>query len=377
MTELLPAGGIVKRKAKVFIGLILSFAMGAFVPGSGNFSEVLGQGFEGDLIPDVSTLRKHMNSCLRSRDPEAFWEGKRVVQRSGIVIEDADYLVRKQYWVLDQFVVGEVVGVELEQGRVFVEVSFSSMQHWERRVFEDREGDVRTETQRSVRFTRYGQDEEVVTTRKEVAGTYVEPTKCGVILRKNNESINVRFPERLLELEPPSFHAIVKRGVDWVDGFADGGATAVGNSGDNGSYLGRVVNSMTKDRMVEVEWEATGIRQLHRYGVGGFYAIELVDNGEAITPEMVARLREEALGEGPGGGGRGGDGVRGAGIRPPSRGSQPPGPSPQGYGSQPPSSPPQQGYGSQPPGSSPQQGYGSQPPGSSSQSYGTGSPSGS
>jgi hypothetical protein len=231
---------------------------------------------------DNQVVQDNAEIPFQVREPEMFWSGKTVFQKRGIVIEDEDFIIRERYWTLDQSVTGKVIDVELADGKdTFVTVGFDGMGGgWRAESVNIRDRVVsKTERTLTIRPDHYGDGTKVevdeVTVTHRIEGDQVEPNRCGVLVRHEGAAIAVRFPGNLLSVVSPRKGDAVVRSWDWHDGFADGGLEPKGRGSEaSRECVGRVVRDRDADGFLEIEWEKTKRKKLHRFDHAGYYDVE-------------------------------------------------------------------------------------------------------
>lgn len=221
------------------------------------------------------------------RDPKRFWLRQQVVQRRGIVVEDDDYIVRRQYWVLDPTVVGQVTDVEVVKDGVFVTARFDGIgAGWQKCGINMQDRTVsKTSRATTIRPDSYGDVTDIqtdeVTFSYRLEGDEVDPAVCGLMVRNDGRVVVVRFPAALVSLVSPRVGDEVVRSWDWHDGFADGGDTAVGmQRGSAGDCVGVVESERDEKGFINVRWKQTGRRKSHRFDNFGYYDIQLANEPE-------------------------------------------------------------------------------------------------
>lgn len=221
------------------------------------------------------------------REPKQFWLQQKIFQKRGIVVEDDDCIVRRQYWVLDQTVVGQVTDVEVVKDGVFVTARFDGIgAGWQKRGINMQDRRVsKTSRSTTVRPNPYGDGAEIrsdeVTFSYRLEGEEVDPSFCGLLLQHDERVVVVRFPAALVSLVSPRFGDEVVRSWDWHDGFADGGDTAVGmQHGSAGDCVGVVESERDDKGFINVRWKQTGRRKSHRFDNFGYYDVQLANDTE-------------------------------------------------------------------------------------------------
>jgi len=240
---------------------------------------------------------------LSLRDPEAAWVGQPVFQKSGIVIEDAGYIVKNRYWTLDDKAIGTVARVESVPNRpqlakLYVRYvgSPEDLAGWTTREFEfgrevvstttgekriqnDSQGGVRVESTES-------------TVTRERNGQPVEEHEVGLIVDRTEKSTTVRYPMHLVGRLRPQPGDVVVRGPDWCEGHADGGERPFGAlkdavEGGSPKYPGVVLAERDgRSGFIAVYWKATGRKTRHRFDTFGFYDIQVVPGQHATAEEL-------------------------------------------------------------------------------------------
>lgn len=262
---------------------------------------------KGEPVPIVSRFTAYeideWDEPLSLRDPEAAWVGQPVFQKSGIVIEDAGYIVKQRYWTLDEKAIGRVARVEEVPNRpklakLFVRYDGSPNDSpgWTAHEFEFGREVVSTTTgQKRIRNDSLGgisvESSESTVTR-ERNGQPVEENEVGLIVDRTEKSTTVRYPMHLVGRLRPQPGDVVVRGPDWCEGHADGGARPFGSLKDaveNGTpkYPGIVLAERDgRSGFIAVYWKATGRKTRHRFDMSGFYDIQVVPGQKATAEEL-------------------------------------------------------------------------------------------
>ena len=223
----------------------------------------------GKIVPEVTKNAIDQSSrSLFSRDPKQFWQGRKVIQKDGIVIPDLDYIIRDQYWLLSKTSVGKVEEVRLgdRKGPICV-VLFKDRTGWEPHSIND---------EKKIVVQRTGEGLEI-TFKK---GIPFEPTACGVKVGEAIDGIRVEFPAALLAWPSPHVGDKVIRGPDWFNGYVDGGACPFGvNSDDPKRFFGIVEDSTDteNEHIIKVYWNVTGRTSGCRFGQQNFYEVEQLE----------------------------------------------------------------------------------------------------
>jgi len=249
--------------------------------------------FSGAVLPDVDreTVVRGV-SPSQARDPVDFWSERRVYQKSGVIIEDRDFVVRARYWVPESTDVGEVVGVTVGDNLVTCRVLYRNPSKWREQALPERPTS-RTETSTSIEVERPGPFEKVridtVTTTYHIEGFGVPPERVGVIIEETQDGTLVDTPSHLLRLELPRIRDSVIRGPDWAGGYADGGVVGYGENPDSQErYVGTVVTDRDADGNYDVEWALTGRTGSYRFDDSrGFYDI-VRTNGDEDADDQPA-----------------------------------------------------------------------------------------
>lgn len=230
----------------------------------------------------VGTVRALSESC-QSRLPEEFWMHRKVKFRPehNNVIEDADYLVRKQYWELDSTAVGTVTAVTLGEQSNKLRVRFESQDGWKVRALQVRDEVVTTQSQ-TVTETAPG----AVTIQSNSTVGRVEgrrlftPEQCGVIVETSGDVVFVDCPDSIVNLPDPQVGDTVIRGPDWF-GFADGGNRRFGrNHGKPEEFAGKVIERNDGENHVDVRWVKTGRITACRFDHNRFYDVVLLEKAD-------------------------------------------------------------------------------------------------
>ena len=222
----------------------------------------------GKIVPEVTKKAIDQSSrSLYSRDPKQFWQGRKVIQKDGIVIPDLDYIIRDQYWLLSKTAVGKVEEVRLgdRKGTVCV-VLFKDRTGWESHAINDEKKIV-------VQRTGVGLE---ITFKK---GIPFESTECGLKLSEGIDGIRVEFPAALLKWPSPRSGDKVIRGPDWFNGYVDGGACPFGVNSDDPKRFFGIVSTETEN-IIEVQWNLTGRTSGCRFDQQNFYDIEQIEPDE-------------------------------------------------------------------------------------------------
>jgi hypothetical protein len=241
----------------------------------------------GTVLPDVKAGDVvRYSRPLRSLDPKTFWNrNRRVYQKSGILIEDDDYVVKERWWELDSRSVGSVVETRQTDRGWVVEVLFATDDGWQPRTFE-KQLESETSEQKTVTLTRRGYQAQTLTLTYKVNGVAVDRSQCGLIRRREAAAAYVEFPADLLSYELPRMNEQVMRGPDWFDGYADGGYVPFGNLGEQrGACLGSVTEERNDDGNITIRWDRTGRTSSYRFdNRHGFCDIEKVPDVVANEP---------------------------------------------------------------------------------------------
>jgi hypothetical protein len=229
----------------------------------------------GSIVPVLNAENlKFVNVPSQQRDPKRFWQGKKVFQKTGVVIEDKDYIVRERYWELGEHAIGKVAEVRPGAQGVVCRVIFGDREHWQQKGFEKKPVGESVVQE----FQRSGYEKTHVTTTYRIEGVAVEKQKVGLVIEDGPDGLVVDFPALLLSLSKPNLHDQVVRSADWFDGYADGAEVPYGSVGaDPRRFAGVVVKERDIDGNVEVEWLSTGRISTHRFDARLFYDIELLE----------------------------------------------------------------------------------------------------
>jgi len=274
-----------RERSSDLVGALIAAAIGAVVAATGFDLErpVCGDEpfrvFPGRVLPEVdreTVLRG--TSPQQTRDPVGFWKARRAYQKSGVIVEDRDFVVRERYWIPESRDVGEVVKVTAGDNWVTCSGLYRSASKWREQALPERP-DSRTEKTMTIEVERPGPFEKVridtVTTTYHIEGLGVPPERVGVIVEETPEGTLVDTPSHLLRLELPRIRDVVIRGPDWANGYADGGAVGYGENPDSPEqYVGTVVTDRDADGNYDVEWSQTGRTGSYRFDDSrGYYDI--------------------------------------------------------------------------------------------------------
>lgn len=260
-----------------------------------------------ESVPIVGRFTRYeldeWNEPLALRDPEKAWVGQPVFQKSGIVIEDSDYIVKQRYWTLDEKAIGTVAKVETVPNRpdlaklyVRFEGAPDGSPGWTERGFEFGREVVSTTTgEKTIRNDSAGgvrvESTESTVTR-ERNGQPVKESEVGLIMDRTDKFTTVRYPMPLVGRLRPQPGDIVVRGPDWCDGHADGGGRPFGalrDAEENGTskYAGIVLAERdVRTGFVAVFWKATNRKTRHRFDALGFYDIQVLPGMRATDEEL-------------------------------------------------------------------------------------------
>lgn len=223
--------------------------------------------FGGAVIPSVDeeSLRR-LGTSRQMREPMKFWVDQRVQVKSGIVVEDKDYVIRSVWWRLPSRNVGVVQQVSESEKGARCTVLFPDRDGWEEHPL-DKQALARDRTEPEKLAG-------TVVALEHVDGLAVDPWSVGVVVSDEDGGILVELPVSIIRLEEPQVRDRVIRGPDW-SGYADGGDSSYGLHAENPDrFFGTVVSRRDDDGNCDVEWELTGrITSMRFDSLGGYYEI--------------------------------------------------------------------------------------------------------